>query len=312
MLKKVLNAIAYPTLIQSIILIVFDIAFIALSIIATIIPVVSQVLSYAVYLFYTLGAMGLTDLIYLIIYAYKNFKKSDIRLKINIKSEFLNKLIKDYGFRSKIVVIFILLLSIGFMIYNITLSFVNEARWNWVMGLYYFIITILYGLIVFRIYAKAESIQKDIYTYIYSGVGLLIVPAAITWAEVELLSNNFNIYYGEFFIYIVALFAFIKVGVAIGNMKVSSKYSDYTVKAIKAVNFIDALVTLMILQQTLLDTFGNDLEVSFASHGIFCIVINSVSIALGISMIYKGIKAKKSITNDSDENFDEIKEKDVF
>ena len=288
--KQLIEAIRHPNKIQSIILGITTVILVVLASCTAFIEEMQDALGVFQYVIYALGAISITQLVYMIFYWVKKYKEANPERKIVIKNDKLKKVLTNYELRSQAFLGIALILSIGFAVYNIVLSVLNSDKWNGVMGLYYLLLTALYAFTAYRIYAKNENQKEDVITYLMVGAGTFLLPVALIWGEVEILMGNFNVYYSEIFIYALALYTFVKLGMAIGNLKRTSGMNTYTLKGFRVICFIDALVSMLTLQLTMYKVFGKDMQPSFVAHGLFCSIICLGCIAFGVIIIIRSVK----------------------
>ena len=307
-IKNITKRILDPGLIAGLILSLLSLVIIGISIWVAFDIDVQQSIGFFAYIIFGLAAIFLAYLIYLISYFVKNYKK-DNHENFVFKSKFLNKLFKDYVYRTKALVIGAGALALIMAIYNIAIACINKSTWSGVMGAYFVIMLVLYAFVIFRIYGHVEKGDRaDLITYIATGAGLIAINIPLIWAEIEIMLGRAVIDYGQILIYIVALYAFIKTGIAIGNIKISAGMSDYVIKSIRALYFIDALVSMMTLQLAMYVSFAQGLEVSYTSHGSLCTVISIISIVYGTYIIIKGAKNLKNIDLNKNTDYTNIAE----
>ena len=292
-----------PNIIQSIIFTIICIIFIALSVVVSFSGSAQESIGYLQYIVYALGATSLIYLIYLTYYYIQNFKKAREAGRFEIKNPYIKRIFTDYAFRSKLFTFGALTMAFLLMVYHTAYAIANKSSWNGIMGLYFSILLLLYGIIVVGIVSRQFTQKQDVQTYMFVAIGIIVIPAALIWAEFEILSGGYNVAYGGNQIYAVALYTFIKIGMAVGNLKVTSGVSDNTLKAFRAVMFIDALVSLMTLQLSMYISFAENLQPSFISHGMFCAIISLVCVGIGAYMIYKyARKLSKNIMYNNTQN----------
>ena len=292
-----------PNIIQSIIFTIICVIFIIFAVVTSFKGSVQEAIGYLQYIVYALGAVSLIYLIYLTYYYVQNFKRARSEGKFEIKNPYIKRIFTDYAFRSKLFTFGSLALAFLLASYHTAYAIVNKSSWDGIMGLYFAILVLLYGIIVVGIVSRRFTKKQDMQTYMFVAIGIIIIPAALIWAEFEILSGGYNVSYGGNTIYAVALYSFIKIGMAVGNLKVTSSVNDNTLKAFRAVMFIDALVSMMTLQLSMYNVFAKNLEPSYVSHGMFCTVICVTCVGIGAYMIYKyARKLRKNYMNNNSEN----------
>jgi len=101
-------------------------------------------------------------------------------------------------------------------------------------------------------------------------------------------------------IYVMATYAFWKLGNSIYNIIKARKHNDCTIQSIKNINFADALVSILALQTALLDTFGGDYN-PFLPNLLTGVAVSITIIGVGILMIVRGQANLKKINKPKEE-----------
>ena len=102
-------------------------------------------------------------------------------------------------------------------------------------------------------------------------------------------------------IFAYAAYAFYKITIAIITLVKAHKQTDLTVRAIRNINLVDALVSILALQTALLTMFSEgDVNISLFNT-MTGIVVSALSITIGVYMIVfankKMIELQKENTN---------------
>ena len=114
---------------------------------------------------------------------------------------------------------------------------------------------------------------------------MLILNFALVPAIVQMVIKNEGFKYAGVMIYVMAAYAFYKLGISIYNLFKVKKQSNFVIAAIKNISFADALVSILALQTALLQTFlqegsprlfnaltGGMVSIGVISIGIYMIV----------------------------------------
>lgn len=142
-------------------------------------------------------------------------------------------------------------------------------------------------------YSKIKLIQnkskiKEIgyKNYLNNGVLLIILGITYFFVNVYIYYKGTNTTMHEYATYLVALFAFWSIGSAIYGMIKYPKKHMPILKAVKLTNFANALITLMLTQIVLLDTFANTkVYNSNLINGLTGMGIGLIIVILGLYMI---------------------------
>ncbi len=89
-------------------------------------------------------------------------------------------------------------------------------------------------------------------------------------------------------------YAFIKMTMAIRNLVKARKFDDRLVQSLRNIGFVDAIASMLVLETTLISTFGNagDMRSIILISGI---VACAFVIALGSYMIIHAVNSEKKI-----------------
>lgn len=91
--------------------------------------------------------------------------------------------------------------------------------------------------------------------------------------------------YGEIIAITVAAISFIKIGIAIRGMIVSYKTRNPLDSSVKFVTFIDAMLSLVVMQDVLLESQGT--AHAAQSSGLFGIGLGTVAVIIGLWMLLR-------------------------
>lgn len=92
-----------------------------------------------------------------------------------------------------------------------------------------------------------------------------------------------------------ATYAFFKISMAIKNLVKAKSVQDPIIQTIKNIGFVDALTSMLVLEATLISTFGEMTTSMYTIIGVSGAVIFSLIIALGIAMAVKGNRALRNL-----------------
>ena len=145
-----------------------------------------------------------------------------------------------------------------------------------------------------------ERIKVNIYRN--SGIVTLILNVALSVSIGQMIFSNAHFNYVGLTVFAFALYAFIKITASIIAFVKAHKQDDLTIRAIRNINLIDALVSILALQTALLVTFGTgDINVSLFNT-LTGSVVSISSIAIGIYMIVSANKKMKILQKENSTN----------
>ena len=184
-----------------------------------------------------------------------------------------------------------------YVVFGIIIANLEQSVWLGVLVGYH-VFLIIPRITVF--YMKKRGDDKEIQNvraYAYCGFALMLLALAVVPVIRMVLDdrNTYN-YFVSSIIYVTAIatYSFVKLGIALYNLKKVRKSDDMSLKAIKNVSFADALISIFALQAMMLKELNGTTNSSvmnpvlggFVSLGIF---------AMGLYMLIVGRKKLKSL-----------------
>ena len=211
--------------------------------------------------------------------------------------EFFERWKTDYDFKTIVGTGTALIMTIAFALYNGYLGIRYSSMWYGTICAYFILLLIMRNTIFLsrRKYSTLdnwERIRKRIYlaeAIVLFVLNLsLIVPIAlmVLWQKPVNMTAVPAI--------ATAVFTTYKVILAAANLKWRKKSSDSLIRFLRTLNFIDALVSVLTLQNTLIMVFSNDkgrglFTLTTVTSGIIWLAI----VIISISVLVNGIRALK-------------------
>lgn len=196
----------------------------------------------------------------------------------------------DYDFRTAFGAIGSLAVTMIFALYNGFLGAYHSSLWHGTICVYYIILTVLRGLILKFLHNKQEQSAKKIYliaSVLLLGMNVcLIVP--ISLLVVQQKPANLTMIPAI----AMATYTTYKITMASVNLKQRKKSSDSLIRLLRTINFIDALVSILTLQNTLImvNAKGNISELlpltAVTSGAIWALIL-----LLSVSAFLKGVRS---------------------
>ena len=217
------------------------------------------------------------------------------------KHEFTARLMRDFGFRSVIFTIGSLAFSLLFGVFNGVLGILDLSVWYGSLAVYYIILVCLRSGIILYHGKKRRGIfvdgrEREAKIYRTSGILLIFLGVMLVVPVLQMVSINKSFSYAGLMIYATAAYAFTKITMSIINLIRAGKQEDFTVKAIRNINLVDAAVSILALQTALLQTYGgkNTAFIPYmnaATGGVVC----AITVTIGVIMIVNANKNIKKI-----------------
>lgn len=242
------------------------------------------------YLAYALSALSLGYLVYAIIITAPKIKRGIVS-KLN-RRNFTNKLINQYGFRTVVFAIVSFTLSAAYVAFNGVFGIINRSVWYGSLTAYYLLLAVMRG-VVLNCYHNQNKPNKDgkdgkvkaVKIYRLCGVGLIVLPTALSAAIAHMVLGKSSFMYYGYTIYVAALYAFYKIIMAIYNAVKAKKSEDATVSALRNINLADALVSILALQTAMFKQFGGESSFQGQMNAATGTIVCVLTLAIGIIMI---------------------------
>lgn len=231
-----------------------------------------------------------------------------------MKSTSIKKLIEkiktNTTFRTLVISCFSLMVTIAFSGYNIFLGIFYQTSWNIAISVYYVLLSFIRGYVIFTEYDsykknydedKKEQIRKKLFfvqSILLFSLDLVLV-APISMMVMQMKKAN----YTTIPAIVMAAYTCFKIIMASRNYVKSKKNNNLSIRIIRNANLIDACVSVLSLQYTLVMTFGDGMDEKMrhlCSYTTFAIWIFLVIISL-LTLI-KAVKIKREKSNPTNAN----------
>lgn len=201
----------------------------------------------------------------------------------------------DYYKSTIITAVISMITALLFALFNGLIGIINEAPWNFFISIYYLLLIIVrMETLIFEKKAYKDNnneIRKK--AYIASFCILMILNIALIGPIVLMIKNLRSGDVGMILSIAMAAYAFTSITIAIINAKKSIKHDNLLVKQNRIIDLISALVSILILQHTLIVVNGDytqDLVImsAFTSAAFWAFIV-----FITIFSFVKNIKDKK-------------------
>ena len=257
------------------------------------------------YIFFGIAGVSLTYSVYLIIPFFPKMKSGIITWME--KHEFTHLLLRNFGFRTVIFAIGSFLMSLLFSGFNAYMGIKNRSIWYGALAAFYIALAFLRGgVLAYHKSRIGKKTQNDEYVkakvYRNSGIITLILNIALSSAIAQMIFSDAHFTYMGLTIFVYAAYAFYKITISIIALIKAHKQTDLTVRAIRNINLVDALVSILALQTALLTRFSEG-EINISIFNTFTgIVVSLLSVGIGIYMIISANKNIKEIQKENKTN----------
>ena len=299
--KKILNPPTWAKVLTFIITLLSA----TLSLVMVALGLENGALAIIAYILFGIAGVSLTYSVYLIIPLFPKMKSGIIAWME--KYEFTHLLLRNFGFRTVIFAIGSFLMSLLFSGFNAYMGIKNRSIWYGALAAFYIALAFLRGgVLAYHKSRIGKKTQNDEYVkvkvYRNSGIITLILNIALSSAIAQMIFSDAHFTYMGWTIFAYAAYAFYKITMSIIALIKAHKQTDLTVRAIRNINLVDALVSILALQTALLTMFSEG-EVNISIFNTFTgIVVSLLSVGIGIYMIASANKKMKEIQKENKTN----------
>lgn len=150
-----------------------------------------------------------------------------------------------------------ILIPLGFSIFNGILGLIKKSIWNGSIFFYYLLLLIVrFILVISNDHINENNINKRKIIYTISFVILLLINLSLIIPSILLINNQKEVNVGLIVSIAMATYSFYSISISIYNIKKYKNDKNLLLKQLKLVSFINAIVSIMVLQNTLIVVNG--------------------------------------------------------
>lgn len=284
-----------PSVMQAVVAVIVGCAFIA----AAVVLAASGENSAWSVICYVPAFLSLAYIVYVVCYGAPRVKRRT--LEFAQRYDFTRNLVKNYGYRTVVLSCASLALNAVYAIYNGAVALHYLSLWSALFALYYVLLCALRGWLLMGKRSKKgtelslESLRAyNIKLYVRCGLSLIAFTLLIVAALVRIVVSSGAPAFPHHLIYASALYTFVRLGFAVYNISKARKQNDFGARALRNVNFADALVALFVLQTSMNAAFGGGESFSRSMAAAFGTLVCAAIVVMGIYMIVSGRHALKT------------------
>lgn len=244
------------------------------------------------YISYMFSAWSLTVLCVAVIPMFRTGKRAVYRNK------YVNRYTTDIMFKMKVSLYGSLCINILYVLLKLASGIYYGSVWFVTLAVYYGFLAVMRFLLLRHV--NRNTICKDMRSewikYRICGILLLLMNIALSGMVVLVLHQEHGINYAGYLIYVMAMYAFYNITMAVINIVRYRRLGSPVLSAAKAIGFAAALVSMLAMETAMLEQFGAD-EPEFRqimagiTGGGVCVIV----MAMAIFMIVRSGKSLKNI-----------------
>ncbi len=211
-------------------------------------------------------------------------------------NKFRNFLKEDYNRKTLIFTLISSIVLLLYAIYNGILGILYKTIWNQTICFYYLLLLFTKSLLLIECRKKDNTIEKNYLIIIISFVLLFITTISMIAPSILMIKNKRSFDLGIIPAITLATYTTYSITMAIINLSKVHNNSNQFIKQIRLINIISALMSITVLQNTLItvsDGYNKDMKI-LSCCSTFAIIC---SIIILIIVYLIGFIKKKNISN---------------
>ena len=216
---------------------------------------------------------------------------------MNRAKEYIDRWKTDYGFKTVAAASGSLAVTAIFALYNGFLGVYHASLWHGTICVYYLVLVILRGVIISarnRSARESDPVRFQIKVYVASAALLLLLNTClvipVSLMVIRLKPVNLSL------IPAIAMAAYTtyKIIMASVHLKRRKRSSNSLIRLLRTINFIDALVSILSLQNTFIMVMKDESAEMLTLSAITSAAIMLAVLAMSIAAMRKGVVGLKS------------------
>jgi len=196
---------------------------------------------------------------------------------------------RDRNARSRYILHFSLAANIAFALLELAEGLYFGSMWLVAIGVYYAVLGVMRFFLLRSI--RSADAQRGKKAYFRTAILLNVLTLTMTGIFAQLIIDDQSFHYPGVLIYAMALWAFIKIILAVKNLIQRRKEEQPILAAARCLSFAAALMSILALQTALISQFGGDaVDFAHTMNGIVGAVITALLITLSTLMLAKASK----------------------
>lgn len=271
----------------------------------------------AILLIYTFGFYGTSGWIAYVSYAFSAYalvivciglwsmknsatvkRMKDTVLEMAGQNPYVSRYMADIVFKTKISLLLSLALNTGYAVLKFVTGIFYGSAWLITLAAYYTLLLTMRFLLVLHIHRNTRDMAAEWKRCRACGVVLLFMNIILTGMVVLVLRRGEGFVYPGYLIYVMALYDFYAMTMAIVNLVKSRKQKSPVLTAAKVINVAAALIAMLSLETAMITQFGAEDGEMFRhtmialTGGGICVIM-AVMAVLMIARSTKNIRALK-------------------
>lgn len=215
----------------------------------------------------------------------------------------VQRFFENYSVRAFVYAACSIVFNICYVVFGIIIANLEQSAWLGVLVGYH-VFLIIPRATVFHITKRGDGDKQaqNFRAYAYCGFALMLLALAVIPVIRMVMDdrNTYNTLFISSIVYVIAIatYSFVKLGIALYNLRKVRKSDDMSLKAIKNVSFADALISIFALQAMMLKELSgtaSPVVMNPVTGGLVALFI----FAMGLYMLVAGRKKLKALPPES-------------
>ncbi len=258
----------------------------------SIVIAILEIMNVLSYIVFVIAALSITYTVYTIVKFAPTIKE---RILIAVrKNKLANMLLDDFKFKTIFFSFITFLVNLAFIIFNTVMAIISKVGWYGALAGYYLILSLFRGLVFYierKAKLKAKENDKELLylqyrNYRLSGVFIILLELSMTAVVVMMILLQKPSNYTNILAISYAAYTCYKVTFVIINTIKTKKHNNPHLQTLRNISLVDAGVSLLSLQITLVTTFSEGKNMLLLNM-IVGVAICLLTVVLGVYMIIK-------------------------
>ena len=202
-------------------------------------------------------------------------------------SSLMTEINGDYRRKTTLFSFFSALLNLFFTFFHAVLGVVSSSLWHGSISVYYFVLFVIRAILVVTERRKAEE-KERMGVYTLTHILLLFMNISLIVPIIVMIRGGRTYSYGLIPAIAMAVYTTYRVTVAVMNLVKAKRSGSRTLKTLRTVNFLDALLSVLTLQNAMIAANGGIDDMH--------ILMIYTSAAIWLFMVFLSIRSFRKIT----------------
>lgn len=171
-----------------------------------------------------------------------------------------HRYLTDSYFKVRSGLVLSLFINLCYAVFKLAYAALYISFWDGALAVYKLLLCAVRFHLIRHVPAgpKDKDVAKELVYYRNTGLFLLASEVPLAVIAIEIVLHGQSCHYSGTLIYVVALYVFYSLGLAVSNAVKYRKFRSPVLSAAKALNLTTALVGVFTLETAMLSSFGGD------------------------------------------------------